>query len=301
MVNILGIGECMVELNQRSDGLLCKKYAGDVLNTLWYARAKMSEDAKIGFHSAFGADPLSQEMLNFIQGAEISCEKSTEVSDRSAGLYMIHLDGAERSFSYWRSQSAARLLMEDPAALWARVAEADVVYLSGITLAIIEGDGAEMLLKELRSHLKEGAKIAFDPNIRPALWADKDRMKKVIEGAAAISDIVLPSSDDEAACFGDESPEVTAQRYAGLGAETVVVKNGETATLSLTGGVLSVHPVSPAEGVVDTTAAGDSFNGAFLASYFEKGDLGDAVIAAQNCAAQVVCKHGALIPFDDLV
>ena len=50
--------------------------------------------------------------------------------------------------------------------------------------------------------------------------------------------------------------------------------------------------------IVDTTAAGDSFNGAFLASYLNKPDFPAAVKAGQQCAAKVISRHGALIKLD---
>ncbi|KAG1715185.1 sn-glycerol-3-phosphate import ATP-binding protein UgpC [Nymphon striatum] len=125
-------------------------------------------------------------------------------------------------------------------------------------------------------------------------------MLATITEAAKISDIVLPSFDDETACFGDATPTETAHRYQELGASMVVVKNGENPTLVLNRGALSDHPVAQTSGVIDTTAAGDSFNGAFLAELLKTNDVAGAVVAAQNCAAQVVCTKGALVPFDQL-
>lgn len=300
MQSILGIGECMVELSPQGSGLLAQGYAGDVLNTLWYARAALGSDWNVEFHSGFGVDPVSQSMKTFIQSAGISCDGSPSISDRVPGLYMIHLDGAERSFSYWRDTSAARKMMQDPELLWAQVRNADLIYLSGITLAVLPAKDVKILISELRNHLKPGALIALDPNIRPRLWDDAERMLSTITEAAKISDIILPSFDDETASFGDATPTETAHRYQELGASMVVVKNGESPTLVLNRGVFSDHPVAPTSGVIDTTAAGDSFNGAFLAELLKTEDVANAVAAAQNCAARVVCTKGALVPFDQL-
>lgn len=299
MPSILGIGECMIELAPQRDDLYARNYAGDVLNTLWYARLMLGPSGQVGFHSAFGADPASQDMKRFIEGAGISCAPTPEIASRIPGLYMIHLDGAERSFSYWRDHSAARLLMRDPTLLWARVAQADLVYLSGITLAILSEADADLLIADLPKHLRKGAQLAFDPNIRPRLWSSPDRMKETITRMAAQSDIVLPSFDDEMACFGDPSPEETAARYAGLGAKQVIVKCGEAPTIVRQGDQLAQFPVRPVAGVLDTTAAGDSFNGGYLAHYLMSRDVPQAVRAAQDCAAKVVCVKGALIPAQD--
>ena len=110
---LLGIGECMVELSQAEGGLLRQSFAGDVFNSLWYARAGLPAAWQVSFCSAVGADPTSDKMMNFIEQAGVRCDAVRRLADRTPGLYMIHLDGAERSFSYWRDTSAARLLAQD--------------------------------------------------------------------------------------------------------------------------------------------------------------------------------------------
>lgn len=300
MSAILGIGECMVELSPRPNDLMAKGYAGDVLNTLWYARAALGDEVSVAFHSGFGIDQVSLDMKSFIEAAGIVCDGSPIISSRVPGLYMIHLNGAERSFSYWRDKSAARMTLQNPDLLWSRVAESDLIYLSGITLAILPSDDLKTLLSELPKRKKQGAKIAFDPNIRPRLWDDRTRMMQAISDMASISDIVLPSFDDEQENFGDATPKDTALRYAALGAELVVVKNGDAPTLVLQRGEFVEFAVPEITGIVDTTAAGDSFNGGFIASFMSSKDIEIAVVSAQECAGKVVCNHGALVSFDVL-
>lgn len=298
MKTILGIGECMIELSSEGKNLWRQGFAGDVFNTLWYAQAQ--SDINVGFYTSVGTDQISEQMLDFIEAAGISCSDVPCVAGRVPGLYSIHLEGAERSFSYWRESSAARLMMQYPQQLWTKVAAADLIYFSGITLAILPPKDAEAFLTGLRAHLKPGALVAFDPNIRPHLWDDVRRMKQVISDAGALADIVLPSFDDEKSTFGDATPQDTALRYQSLGASQVVVKDGENPTLLLHDGELSSFSVAQTTGVVDTTAAGDSFNGAYLSEVLKGRSLAQAISAAQRCAAKVVCTKGALVPFDQL-
>lgn len=223
-------------------------------------------DVTVSFHTALGTDPLSDQMLEFARSAGIECTDIPRLPDRRPGLYSIHLQGAERSFTYWRDTSAARLMMRYPEALWLKVAAADILYISGITLAILPRRDCENLLNNLPRHKANSAAIAFDPNIRPHLWDDGDRMRSVINQAAALSDIILPSFDDERSAFGDPDPETTAKRYRALGANHVVVKNGPDDTIHLHAGDMIRFPVARIDGVIDTTAAGDSFNGAYVAA-----------------------------------
>ncbi|GAW36371.1 2-dehydro-3-deoxygluconokinase [Roseovarius sp. A-2] len=300
MTSILGIGECMIELSSEGRDLWRQKFSGDVFNSLWYARAHSLNDTEIGFHTAVGTDPMSDQLLSFVQSCGIRCDDTPRIADRRPGLYTIHLHGAERSFTYWRDTSAARMMVRQPGSLWRKVAAADVIYFSGITLAILPQEDLEDLLVGLEQHKKDGAVLAFDPNIRPHLWQDKNRMLDVITRAATQSDLVLPSFDDEATAFGDATPEISARRYANLGVDHVVVKNGASDTIHLQAGQMTAFPVAPVEGVVDTTAAGDSFNGAYIASLLRGLSIKDAIRTAQNCAGQVIRHKGAIVPLKEL-
>jgi 2-dehydro-3-deoxygluconokinase len=300
MTSILGIGECMIELSSAGPGLWRQGFSGDVFNALWYVRAALPKNVTVAFHTASGTDPLSDQLLEFAQGAGIDCTHIPRIENRRPGLYSIHLNGGERSFTYWRDTSAARMMMRHPDALWSKVVAADIIYLSGITLAILPDDDCDELLRNLMSRKKRSASIVFDPNIRPHLWDDSNRMRSVITRAASLSDIVLPSFDDEHAAFGDPTPEATAHRYSGLGIDHVVVKNGPGDTVQLQAGDLTAYAVAPISSVIDTTAAGDSFNGAYIAALVSCLSTSDAIGMAQRCAGQVIRHKGALVSFQKL-
>ncbi|MEO1398071.1 MAG: sugar kinase [Pseudomonadota bacterium] len=296
---LLGIGECMVELAPvqgfESDAELVQVgFAGDVLNTLWYARAAFGTDGQASFCSAVGTDQLSDRMLEFIETGGIDCGLVRRVADRRPGLYMIHLEGAERSFSYWRGESAARLLAADHSHLKNAIDNSSAIYLSGITLAILSPDDRKTLIAMMRQARENGQAVAFDPNIRPALWESQLALQDTITEAAAVSSIILPSHDDEATHFGDANPEHTISRYGAKG-RVIIVKDGAGDVLVASEETIEKFPTPPVHDAVDTTGAGDSFNGAFLASYLLTGDAKEAVAAGQTCSARVIRHRGALI------
>ena len=114
----ISIGECMAELQATDDGLYRLGFAGDTLNTAWYMRAMTrAENVTVDYVTAVGTDPLSSKMLAFLKSNGVGTRFIREVSDRTVGLYLITLTGAERNFTYWRSASAARLLAENKQAL----------------------------------------------------------------------------------------------------------------------------------------------------------------------------------------
>ena len=289
------IGECMVELRQAGDGLMRKGFAGDTFNTAYYLRSFLPKVWPVDYFTAVGTDAVSDEMIAFIEGTGVGTSFIRRVPERMPGLYMIHLKDGERSFSYWRSTSAARLLADDPAALRAAIDASDMVFFSGITLAILAPEALVTLLAEIGRAKATGKVVAFDPNIRPRLWDDAGRMRRAISAGAEVSSMVMPSFEDEATHFGDASVEATIARYAGLGVSKLVVKDGSAGITLSFDGDQSFVPATKARNVVDTTGAGDSFNGAFLANYLQTGDHRAAARFAADVAAAVIGHHGALV------
>lgn len=296
-MRVIAVGECMVEFALRPDGLWQQGFAGDTLNMAWALRAILPTEAAVDYLTRVGADGFSDRMLTFLAGAGIGTALIGREADRAPGLYTIETDGdGERRFSYWRSASAARRLAARPEALAAAFAAADLVCLSGITLAILPRAERAGFLAALGRRGRRPFRVAFDPNIRPVLWEDGAALRAGVTAAAALADIVLPTHADEAAAFGDAAPEATLARYAAMGCPEVVVKDGTAPTLWRAAGAEGALAVAPAARVVDTTGAGDAFAGAYLAGRLTGAGPAAAVRLAQAVAAEVVGRHGALAP-----
>ncbi len=296
----LAIGEAMVELSQAEGGLWRMGYAGDTLNTAWYVRACLPSDWRVSFFTRLGTDPFSERMLEFLGSNDIDTQFIARDPERTVGLYSIELHDGERSFSYWRGQSAARRLADDEAALEAAIDAADVVYFSGITLAILEPDRRTALLRLVGKARTAGKLTVFDPNIRPRLWENVETMRACLSSAAASAAIALPSFDDEASVFGDADIEDCADRWLRNGAGEVVVKNGggPIAVAAAQGAIrrMSFDSVKP----VDSTGAGDSFNGGYLAARLGGASPDEAAKQGHAVASRVVRHPGALVPRDKL-
>ena len=92
------------------------------------------------------------------------------------------------------------------------------------------------------------------------------RTRTVFMEALKRVDIALPAYDDEAVLWGDPSPEATVARLQAFGIAEIVVKNGPNSALVAAGGQREFIPVPEVVVPVDTTAAGDGFNAAYLAA-----------------------------------
>jgi 2-dehydro-3-deoxygluconokinase len=214
---------------------------------------------------------------------------------------MIHQAHGDRHFTYWRGQSAAKFMAEDPEALYEAFEGADVAYFSGISLAILNPRARGTLMKAIHLAREGGARVAFDPNERPLLWTSPAVMGSTICAGAILADIVLPTFPDEQALYGDATPEAVAERYLSWGAEEVVVKNGaEPAFVAAKDAQGWVAP-KPGARSVDPTGAGDSFNGAYLAARAQGASPLEAAEQAHSLAAIVIGHKGALVPHEKLV
>ena len=140
-----------------------------------------------------------------------------------------------------------------------------MIHLSGITLAIIGEEGRRNLKKVLEDARSKGAIVSYDPNVRPRLWRDELEMRPALREILDVTDIALPSFDDEARLWGDPSPEETVRRLAELDVAEIAVKNGGGEVLLLSDSVISRVATPEVNNICDTTGAGDSFNAGYLA------------------------------------
>ncbi|NEX47536.1 sugar kinase [Pseudotabrizicola algicola] len=295
--SLLCLGECMVELSPTAGGDYTRGFAGDTFNTAWYARRLLPADWTVAYGTCIGTDAISEEMAAFIAGEGIDTATLRRLPDRTVGLYMISLRNGERSFSYWRGQSAARCLADDPDWLAATLHGRSIIHFSAITLAILSPDQRRTFCAALSLARANGSLIAFDTNLRPRLWENADAMRAGVMLGASVADIVLPSFDEETGLWGDTSTAQTVERYAKAGATRVVVKDGGgPVTLWSAANGSRQHAPSPVKHIVDTTAAGDSFAGGFLAHLAMGHDEDTAAKAAIALAAGVIQARGALVP-----
>ncbi|MEM1077835.1 MAG: sugar kinase [Pseudomonadota bacterium] len=295
-LHVACIGEAMLELLvSEVPGPARIGVAGDVLNTAIYLRRSLTTPHRVSFVSLVGQDRLSEGMLRFIAVHGVETDLIARDPGRLPGLYAISTDGAgERSFSYWRKESAARLLFQD-GALFDRLTTADVIYLSGITLAILPAAIRQQIFDWIDTYRDRGGRFAFDSNYRPILWESPSVAREAMAAAWARCDLALPSVDDEMALFGDLSSEDVLQRLEGSGPMTGALKRGSGGPASLGERVLQQR-YDPAETVVDTTAAGDGFNGGYLAAKLTGASQAAALHAGHSLACRIIGHPGAILP-----
>lgn len=290
----------MLELSRQPDGAARLAFGGDTLNTALYM-ARLGDD--VAYATALGPDPWSAELIEAWTAEGIDPALIQADPDRVPGMYAIRTDDAgERTFTYWRDRSAARNFFALPTIdrTLGSMTQADLFYLSGITLSLFDQAGRQQIADTARAVRARGGKVAFDPNYRPRNWAGgAEEARQAIGELMPIVDWAMPTFEDEEALWGDRSAAETVARWQEAGATLVVAKQGpEGALVADSGGqrLVETRAVRP----VDTTGAGDSFNAGCLHALLAGASPDEAVRAGHRLAGIVVQHRGAIIPRDQM-
>jgi len=299
-VKIACMGEVMIELIAGKERQATIGVAGDTYNTAVYlSKLIKNSDIEVSYVTALGTDHFSKRIFCEIEKHGINTGYIEHRPNHMPGLYAIDTDEyGERSFSYWREQSADRTLFQTPCNLKPEFLSGfDLIYLSGISMAILPAETRSILIEFLTSYRKSGGKLVFDSNYRPRLWEDTQTARDITKAMWSLTDIALPSLDDELALFGESSETAVLTRLETAGVRYGALKRGAEGPLAI-GEKTNFENLGKIANVVDSTAAGDSFNAGFLHQHILSGDLAGAIISGHELASKVVQKSGAIIELE---
>lgn len=295
MARIVVIGEGMLELS-RVDAHWQLSHGGDTLNTAIHL-ARFGCD--VAYATALGADAFSDTLRAAWAAEGLDLSLLLTDFDRQPGLYAISTDATgERSFAYWRGESAARQIFALPGIehVVAAAENADLLVFSLISLAILPPAGRSGLFDLCRRVRKRGGRVAFDSNYRPRLWESPAAARASYNQAIALADIGLPTIDDDVALAGASAGAHDAvavrDRWQALGAREIVVKLGGA-------GCLIDEEIVPPPAVVapiDTSGAGDAFNAGYLKARLAAIAPSDAARLGHRLAGWVIMLPGAVPP-----
>jgi len=286
---IICLGEPLMEFNQQPDGRYLSGHGGDTSNT---AIAAARQGASVGYLTRLGHDLFGNSFLDLWRAEGVDCSQVTQDAEAQTGIYFVTHGDNGHEFSYLRAGSAASRIR--PANLPANyVRGAKLLHVSGISQAISDS-AADTVFEAIDIARRAGIQVSYDSNLRLQLWP-LERARAVIHSAMAMCQIALPGLDDAAQLTGRSEPDAICDFYLKLGAEIVAVTLGSEGTLVATSGErrrVEGRRVNP----VDATAAGDTFDGAFLAEIVAGRDPFAAARYANAAAALSTQGYGAVAP-----
>ena len=282
---------CAISTGPLKDINLFKRGWGGDTSNMTVAAARL--DKACGYVCRIGDDEFGKSFLEMWQRENIDTSHVIVEGGSFTGAYFISIvNGGEHDFTYYRRGSAASHLSPediDPE----YIKRAKIFHASGISQAI-STSCQEAVFKAAGIAKKAGIMISYDPNIRLKLWT-KDTARTVASYTIGLADIVMPSLKDAQLITGHSEPKKAAKEMLKIGAKIVAVKLGAEGCLVMTEDK-TVRAPGFRVNVVDTTGAGDAFDGAFLTGILEGLTLRRTAEFANVTAALKTRGRGAVTP-----
>ena len=261
-LDIVCLGEPMVEFTRIEDPegrlIFLQGFGGDTSNC---AIAAARQGARVGYVTALGTDRFGDMYMDLWREERIDTFGVTRDPDAATAAYFIQPVAQGRDFTYYRKGSAASRMTPDALPV-EMIRRAKFLYISAISQAISES-ALKTVDRAIDIAKDAGVKVAYDFNLRLKLW-DLETARQVIHATARRADVLLPSLDEARVLTALEDPTEILEFYAGLDSEIVALKRGEEGVTVFAGGMRQTI-LPPEVTVVDTSGAGDTFAGGFLA------------------------------------
>ncbi|MEN9933743.1 MAG: hypothetical protein RLZZ387_322 [Chloroflexota bacterium] len=300
MLAIIAVGDLVWDVLVKPDGILLP--GGDTTGQIqlapggsaanvaaWIARSGMPA----GFVGSVGRDIFGDLIVDSLarEGVEMHIHR-TDIRDTGVILAMIDRAGQR---SHVTNQGADFQLLPENLPEGALRAACHV-HITAWSLFTDPPRGAAIRAAQIAK--AAGATISFDPaSYQMIRELGHDKFARYTAGLAP--DIMFPNRDEGEALTGERDPEAIAaelrQMYPGA---VVALKLDSDGCFVAADGHTQHYPTVDTN-VVDTTGAGDAFDGAFLARYLRDGDLAAAAQFANRIGGWVVSRDGARPPADD--
>lgn len=290
--DIIGLGEPLVEFNQTGgvdDGNYRLGHGGDTSNAVI---AAARQGARTGYVTALGTDTFGDGFMDLWAREGVDCGGVLRDQAAHTGVYFVSHGPQGHAFSYLRAGSAASRLGPERLPVDYLV-RARYLHVSGISQAISAAacDAVFSAIDQVRA---AGGKVSYDTNLRLRLWP-LARARAIVDATIPLCDVIFPSLEDATVLTGLARPEDIVDKYLRMGAPLVVLKLGAEGALVATADERR-HLAGRKVRTVDATGAGDTFDGAFLASLAGGADPFRAARYANAAAALSTEGYGAVAP-----
>ena len=297
------IGESLID---RIGG---KELAGGCPFNTALAAARLG--ASVSFFGKFSSDRYSSVFLEKMidSGLMFDPDFCNAPGHTMTSTAVTDADGnASYSFDF-EGSAAADLTQAELEESLSVASDIDIVFFGSISLLMKPiGDA---VFPAIRS-IKTKPALFFDPNIRPAMAEDPEKLRKMVLSYASQSDIVKVSDEDLSFLFPQAEASEAGALFAAKCKGSLIVTHGEKGSTWISKTFCADCPAIdiPSGAVVDTIGCGDTFNGAVLACLEKEGlvsrlaeldrETAVSVLKFASRAAAVNCtREGCDPPFGD--
>lgn len=293
MPDIISVGECMIELFAEKPigeaDIFSRSLAGDTLNILVAAQRLGSTT---GYITLVGRDPFTDYLLDTWKNESIDTSQVKIVNGFNAVHFVSLTPSGDREFTYYRQGSAPSKI--EPKDLDPEyIGDAQILHVSGISQAI-SNTARATILEAVRIANDRGTCVSYDPNYRHQLWSADEAKQAMVEIFPYV-DYFLPSSPvDTETLLGTKDPYEAILIAQQKGVNKIAVTCGSDGAIIGFGEQIFDIPAYPCGEIVDTTGAGDAFNGAFLHGLLTGKTVEDSARLGSVAAGLKIRGRGAL-------
>jgi len=286
-VDILCFGEPLYEFNQQNDSNFLAGHGGDVSNC---AIAAARYGATVEMFAHLGDDQFADSFIELWKQENVRTEAVTKINEGETGVYFISHDTDGHHFSYRRKNSAASNIDVDDVSE-ELIEKASILHVSGISQAI-SSSASRAVTRAIDIANSTNTLVSYDTNLRLKLWS-LDQARETIHASTRKCHVVLPSIDDACQLTSLSQPDKIVDFYLDQGCAVVALTMGENGVVIATESKREVLPSFNINSI-DSTAAGDIFDGAFLANYAKHRDPFKSAKFANAAAALSTTRFGAV-------
>jgi 2-dehydro-3-deoxygluconokinase len=291
---IAALGEPLLELQPADDGSVRLAFGGDVANSMiCLCRILGPGDRRISLVTALGDSSYSAWLRQRLTRERIRVIEPPLAGE--PGIYGLPLDTqGPPGFSYWRAQSAARAFLQsaDPGRLEELLGEAQLLLVTGITLALCSSASFEHLCRWVDRH-RDGCRVVFDCNFRRRLWDSEAQARERIGTFERLSSVIATGGEDEKTLWGAATTGQIVERVSHLSAE-YLIRGGAEGCWVGSGRECRHVPTEPVTVIGDTAGAGDSHLAGYMAARISGCDRAQAAAYANEAAAVIVSQRGSV-------
>ena len=292
-LNIISMGEVLVELSNTQSltysDTLDKYFGGD---TLTAAMTALRMGGKVGYITKIASDAFLDFLIGGLAAEGLDLSTVTTCGGYN-GLYIVAgCETGKREFAYYRKKSAASAISEKDIDE-EYIKKTDIVYATGITQSL-SFSAREAVLKMFKTAKENGVKTAYDPNFHPVFWTKEEANEAFEEIKDYIDIIFINIHSDSLALWDIESYDKLSQLFFDTGIKTVVIKSKEHSGYYVYYGGENRFIPFYSDVKIDSTGAGDAFNGSFLYELSKGTSPFQAAKFASVVAGLQVRKTGAI-------
>lgn len=264
-------------------GLSFAQYPGGKGANQAVAAARLG--GKVSFFGKIGNDQFGDELLKALQTDGVDLSAVEREHNSSSGIASI-----------WVTQNGENMIMYVPGAN----DQVDLAYAEKILPMLSQ---SEILLTQLEIPLQTIAYVLERlPPRRPVVILDPAPAQDISGLPLSRVNILTPNRGELFSLTGEKNIKKAGKKILSWGVGTVICKAGADGAFLIERQLYRNFPgfkVNP----IDTTAAGDAFNGALAVALFEGKSVEEALIFANAAGALSVTRKGAQpsLPFRDEV